>query len=87
MNNHATTDRRNRKSQKFRQKSILVLLIIVAGSFLLRQLVFERVKHSDSQDIVLLPKKFSEQANQVLQEVLPKSQQVPLILQRDERWG
>lgn len=88
MSNHATTDRRNRKKPKNSvKKSILVLLIIVAGSFLLRQLVFERVKHSDSQDIVLLPKKFSEQANQVLQEVLPKSQQVPLILQRDERWG
>jgi hypothetical protein len=88
MKNRALVGSRNRKPPKNPVKiSLLVLLVTVVGGILLRHFVFDSVNPSALQAVELVPQAFSEEANQALQEVLPGTQQVPLILQRDERWG
>jgi hypothetical protein len=84
MKNQAIRRAKKQKS-KTSNKIILLLLLIVGGGIFFQHLISERQNYSFA-DTELLSKNFSAQANQTLQAEMA-NQYVPLILQRDERWG
>jgi len=85
MRSHTRTSKTRRNDGK-KKKSLALLLFLIGGVFVIHY-VIDQVRDATFDQTALVSKQFTRQANQAIQQAMADTQQVPLIVQTDQRWG
>ncbi|EEV29665.1 conserved hypothetical protein [Enterococcus casseliflavus EC30] len=85
MRSHTGISKTRRNDGK-KRKSLALLFFLIGGVFVIHY-VIDQVRDVAFNQTALVSKEFTHQANQVIQQAMADTQQVPLIVQADRRWG